>query len=231
VTADQLEVAGTLDVTPAEWSADVIPRWTTLGAWRRFSTKVVQTPACWFWVGAIADDGYGRFHADEGRIVRVSRYVLAACTGPLPHDLVAEHRVCDDPLCTRLSHLRASTQAENLQTARRRDRAGNGHRLGSLTSAAWQPGPARSATHYATPQALAGCTTSSDSTPRWPLVTRTSTRVGCSMTDRTLCTSLAPPHQRRGPHGATTGSHRSRDMSVVTAPRVRASPQVLAAAL
>lgn len=131
MTADQLEVAGTLDVTPAEWSADVIPRWTTLGAWRRFSTKVVQTPACWFWVGAIADDGYGRFHADEGRIVRVSRCVLAACTGPLPHDLVAEHRVCDEPLGTRLSHLRASTQAENLQTARRRDRAGNGHRLGS----------------------------------------------------------------------------------------------------
>ncbi len=115
----------------AEWSADLVPTWTTPGAGRRFTHKVVVTPGCWFWVGAVADDGYGRFADHEGRIVRVSRYVLSACTGSLPHELVAEHRVCDEPTCTRLSHLRASTQAENLQTARRRDRAGNGHRVGS----------------------------------------------------------------------------------------------------
>lgn len=115
----------------AEWSADLVPTWTTPGAWRRFTRKVVVTPGCWFWLGAVADDGYGRFADHEGRIVRVSRYVLSACTGALPHELVAEHRVCDEPTCTRLSHLHGSTQAENLQTARRCDRAGNGHHVGS----------------------------------------------------------------------------------------------------
>lgn len=54
--------------------------------------------------------------------MRVSRYVLQGCTGPLGPGMVAEHPACDETSCTRLSHLRVSSQAENLDTARRRDR-------------------------------------------------------------------------------------------------------------
>jgi len=125
VTADLL--AAPQLSTAVEWASDVLPTWTTPGAWRRFIAKVVVTPGCRYWVGAIADDGYGRFTDHEGRCVRVSRYLLCACTRPLPHQLVAEHRVCDEPTCTRLSHLKASTQAENLDAAPRHDRAGDGH--------------------------------------------------------------------------------------------------------
>ncbi len=39
----------------------------------RFAAKVVCTLGCHFWVGAIADDGYGRFAVGGGRVVRAHR--------------------------------------------------------------------------------------------------------------------------------------------------------------
>jgi hypothetical protein len=85
----------------------------------RFYGHVVKGPAsvdCWLWVGAIADDGYGRFWIGRdsyGRVVRPHRYALAlALDGPLEDDVVAEHAVCDNPICvradgTRHDHVRA----------------------------------------------------------------------------------------------------------------------------
>jgi hypothetical protein len=123
----------------------------------RFWAKVVRGPgaACWVWTSAIGDDGYGSFAVRRpvldalgrparapasGRVlmrehvVSAPRYALAAMLGtPLAAGVVAEHAVCDEPICVRahaavvdggLSHVVASTQALNLSTMGRRGRGG-----------------------------------------------------------------------------------------------------------
>ncbi len=106
--------------------AGQVPPFTTPAVWARFSRKVVWTPSCWFWVGALADDGYGRFADETGRIVRSSRWLFQAWHGPLvPASLVVMHEPCDEPSCARPDHLVAGTQAENLTAAARRDRVSN----------------------------------------------------------------------------------------------------------
>ncbi len=39
----------------------------------RFDRKVVWSPTCLWWVGAIGDDGYGRFAAGTGRVMSAHR--------------------------------------------------------------------------------------------------------------------------------------------------------------
>ncbi len=103
----------------------------------RFWAKVVRGPGardCWLWVGAIADDGYGRFWVrrdGRGRVVRPHRYAVAAVHGIAlgVHD-VAEHVVCDNPICVRAEldpatgHVWPSTQAANLARMGQRARGG-----------------------------------------------------------------------------------------------------------
>ncbi|WP_068532241.1 HNH endonuclease [Tsukamurella pulmonis] len=99
------------------------------GELARFPEKVVRGPGerCWIWVGAIADDGYGRFWVgrDGGPdVVRAHRYALAAYGGaPVPAGAIAMHE-CDNPLCVRVDgkHVRAGTQTENLRHMARQGR-------------------------------------------------------------------------------------------------------------
>lgn len=124
----------------------------------RFWAKVVRGPgaACWVWIGAVGDDGYGSFSirrpvfdevtgcaavdAVSGRavvrehVVSAPRYALAAVHAVvLGPGVVAEHAVCDEPICVRvhpgtvddgLAHVVISTQRENLATMGRRGRGG-----------------------------------------------------------------------------------------------------------
>ena len=99
----------------------------------RFWSKVVKGPTgadCWLWVGAIADDGYGRFWVVRNgvnRVVRPHRYVLAWHSGPLTSAAVAMHR-CDVPTCCRpdTRHVVGATQAENLADMGRKGRGSGG---------------------------------------------------------------------------------------------------------
>ncbi len=50
----------------------VTPVYCPPATWVRFTATVVITPACHYWIGAIADDGYGRFTTGR-RTVRASR--------------------------------------------------------------------------------------------------------------------------------------------------------------
>lgn len=97
----------------------------------------------WFWVGAIADDGYGRFSINhDGRtdVVRPHRYSYAlahnnielASFGQLMH-------VCDIPLCVRasddeLTHLVPGDTRVNMldRQSKRRDDNGSGFRWAGL---------------------------------------------------------------------------------------------------
>jgi len=101
----------------------------------RFTRFVVRGPGprdCWLWVGAIADDGYGRFWLNRNghkHVVRPHRYALALAPRlPLgEHDIVM-HEVCDLPLCVRAEavggHLEVGTQAQNPAQMGRAGRGG-----------------------------------------------------------------------------------------------------------
>lgn len=80
----------------------------------RFWEKVITGPRpqdCWIWVGAIANDGYGRFWVsrDGGhRAVRPRRYAYEHLTGETLDPGIALMHVCDVPLC-----VHATTDADS----------------------------------------------------------------------------------------------------------------------
>lgn len=92
------------------------------GAVDRFNKKVVRSPGCWFWIGAISTpDGYGRFTWQESgrqRTMLAHRFALLVSGADLDGSIVGEHE-CNEPLCVRVSpvHVHASTQAANMAYA------------------------------------------------------------------------------------------------------------------
>lgn len=87
-----------------------------------FWSKVVKSPTCWYWVGAIsAPDGYGRFNFQRGnrqRTMLAHRFSVELEHGPLEAGVVCEHK-CNEPLCVRVgpAHLVQSTHSENVRYA------------------------------------------------------------------------------------------------------------------
>jgi len=88
----------------------------------RFWSRVVKTPTCWWWTGAISSpDGYGRItYSTAGVPVTLSahRFALLLADGELPAAMVCEHR-CNETLCVRVDpgHAQAGTQTANLHYA------------------------------------------------------------------------------------------------------------------
>jgi hypothetical protein len=112
----------------------------------RFWSHVVKGPEvddCWFWIGAISDDGYGRFwvRREAGqRAVRPQRYAYELATGEtLPASTLLLHS-CDIPICVHasadldVSHVAPGTHRENMLDRAQRGRYRNRHtlRLGEL---------------------------------------------------------------------------------------------------
>lgn len=87
-----------------------------------FWSKVVRSPSCWYWVGAIsAPDGYGRINYQRGnrqRTVLAHRFAVELVHGTLGNGVVCEHK-CNEPLCVRVGpgHLTPSTHSENVRYA------------------------------------------------------------------------------------------------------------------
>lgn len=94
---------------------------------RRFWSKVVkgQDPSdCWIWIGAIGDDGYGRFWTSpangEQKMIRAHRYALALVHGGLEAIEAYEAcHICDNPICVRSetgdgSHVYVGTRESNM---------------------------------------------------------------------------------------------------------------------
>jgi hypothetical protein len=92
---------------------------------QRFWDKVIKGPRpndCWLWVGAIADDGYGRFWIQRDRrqrAVRPQRFAYEQLTGETLHPGVKLMHTCDVPLCVHAtvdahSHLVPGTQWQNM---------------------------------------------------------------------------------------------------------------------
>lgn len=87
-----------------------------------FWAKVVKSPTCWYWIGAIsAPDGYGRVNfqrENRQRTMLAHRFSVELVHGPLERDVVCEHK-CNEPLCVRVGndHLVKSTHSENVRYA------------------------------------------------------------------------------------------------------------------
>ena len=98
----------------------------------RFAAKVVGDPrpgGCAHWVGAIGDDGYGRFQAGTGpsaRTVRPHLWVFEAAHGVRPVRVPVLHG-CDETGCVALEHLTVGTQAQNMAQMHARGRRGRRH--------------------------------------------------------------------------------------------------------
>lgn len=101
------------------------------GEIRRFNRYVITGPCphdCAVFVGAIGDDGYGRFWLGRPggpKVVRAQRFAVAAVDGVMPAGLVAMHE-CDNPLCVRVGsrHVVIGTQSDNLTDMGRKHRGG-----------------------------------------------------------------------------------------------------------
>lgn len=94
----------------------------------RFAAKVVRTPGCHFWVGAIADDGYGRFAVGGGRVVRAHRWAWEQAYGAVPDGLMVMHGCDETSSVNAVECLLLGDQAANLEQMARRGRsAGRAH--------------------------------------------------------------------------------------------------------
>jgi hypothetical protein len=98
---------------------------------------------CHWWVGALGDDGYGRWYAEPGLIVRPHRWLWEAWHWPLPRDRVVIHEVCDEPSCVRLDHLKEGSQTDNLMMTARWARDGNRWRAGRGHDRRWMAARSR----------------------------------------------------------------------------------------
>lgn len=86
-----------------------------LSAHDRFWEKVDKEPSngCWNWTGAALPLGYGQIKIG-GRSLRAHRVSWEMANGPIPDGMVIDHR-CANPSCVNPGHLRAVTQAQNMQ--------------------------------------------------------------------------------------------------------------------
>jgi hypothetical protein len=86
----------------------------------RFWSRVHKMPAdgCWFWLGNLDKDGYGKFQraklpGQKQGHVRSHRWAWEQVNGPVQPEQYLLHS-CDMPACVRPDHLRIGTQAENV---------------------------------------------------------------------------------------------------------------------
>lgn len=107
------------------------PQWRELAlkdAW--FVSKLHVNGECWEWTGTLNTSGYGCFRRRPLQIL-AHRYSHTLVNGEIESGQYICHR-CDNPLCSRPSHLFAGSCKENMQDAVDKNRCAFGSRHGRV---------------------------------------------------------------------------------------------------
>lgn len=98
----------------------------------RFLSFVKKTDGCWFWMGALKENGYGAFGVNY-KSGYAHRFSYEQFRGPIPSGLALDH-LCRVRNCVNPKHLEAVTDRENIlrgdspaAKASRRPTCINGH--------------------------------------------------------------------------------------------------------
>lgn len=105
----------------------------------RFMSHVVKINNCWFWIGWIDKDGYGKVRINGKNYMahRVSYAMRHKDFDPATSfnsDLTLDH-ICKDKACVRPSHLREISRLEN--SGANKTHCKNGHEL-TEENTGWQ---------------------------------------------------------------------------------------------
>ncbi|WP_280491579.1 hypothetical protein [Nocardia asiatica] len=112
-----LEGLGSARAAVVPTDRELLPRAENIA---QFWAKVVITPDCWFWTGAISD-GYGRVTFQSGNMQRTMHahlFALMISGAPMTDGQIGEH-ACNETICVRVdpNHLHPGTQDRNIQYA------------------------------------------------------------------------------------------------------------------
>lgn len=123
--------------TTKYWNKPVPKRhWPKMSASERFWSHVDirNTDECWPWMAFRDNDGYGKFHVNEGRCIAAHRFCYEDYYGvSIPTELMGLHR-CDNPPCCNPAHIYPGNQEQNMRDRDERKRTATGDRNGSKRS-------------------------------------------------------------------------------------------------
>ena len=91
----------------------------------KLNDRVQITPGCWWWIGSLNLQGYGRLR-HEGKFKKASHLFYELYRGEIPQGMIIRH-TCDNPSCVNPQHLLLGTHSDNMRDMVSRGRHRKGY--------------------------------------------------------------------------------------------------------